>query len=58
MRKKILFLMLAISLVCIFAISVNAETTSNGDIYNLNGQKVATPMKGLYIMNGKKIVIK
>lgn len=38
--------------------SVNAETTSNGDIYNLNGQKVATPMKGLYIMNGKKIVIK
>ena len=26
--------------------------------YNLNGQRVAAPAKGLYIVNGKKIVIK
>ena len=28
------------------------------DIYNLNGQKVLNPTKGLYIVNGKKMVIK
>ena len=27
-------------------------------IYNLNGQRVNTPKKGLYIVNGKKIVMK
>ena len=26
--------------------------------YNLNGQRVAQPTKGLYIVNGKKVVIK
>ena len=30
----------------------------NGEIYNLNGQRVAQPTKGLYIVNGKKVVIK
>ena len=29
-----------------------------GDFYNLNGQRVALPTKGLYIMNGKKVIIK
>ncbi len=29
-----------------------------GDFYNLNGQRVATPAKGLYIVNGKKVIIK
>ncbi len=28
------------------------------DIYNLNGQRIAQPAKGLYIVNGKKVVIK
>lgn len=31
----------------------NAE----GDYYNMNGQKVQNPQKGIYIKNGKKIVI-
>lgn len=31
---------------------------NGSDIYNLNGQRVAQPTKGLYIMNGKKVVIK
>ena len=29
-----------------------------GEVYNLNGQRVAQPTKGLYIVNGKKVVIK
>ena len=28
------------------------------NVYNLNGQRVAQPTKGLYIVNGKKVVIK
>ena len=35
--------------------SVNAE---NNGIFNLRGQRVAQPQKGLYIMNGKKVVVK
>jgi hypothetical protein len=27
-----------------------------GDYYNLNGQKVPNPTKGLYIVNGKKVI--
>ena len=30
----------------------------NGEFYNLNGQRVTQPAKGLYIVNGKKVVIK
>jgi hypothetical protein len=29
-----------------------------GEIYNLNGQRVVQPTKGLYIVNGKKVMIK
>ena len=39
--------------------AVNGEGfTVNGEFYNLNGQRVAQPTKGLYIVNGKKVVIK
>ena len=34
------------------------ELKANGEFYNLNGQRVAQPMKGLYIVNGKKVIIK
>ena len=30
----------------------------DGDFYNLAGQKVQNPTKGLYIVNGKKVIIK
>jgi len=30
----------------------------SGDFYNLNGQRVAAPAKGLYIVNGRKVVVK
>ena len=29
-----------------------------GEIYNLNGQRVANPTKGLYIQNGRKVILK
>ena len=32
--------------------------TVNGEYYNLAGQRVAQPTKGLYIVNGKKVVVK
>ena len=37
---------------------VKTAGSKTGEIYNLNGQRVAAPAKGLYIMNGKKVVIK
>lgn len=38
---------------------VNSEKRIvNNAIYNLNGQRVAQPTKGLYIINGKKVIIK
>lgn len=45
--------------------SVNVENVLNGDVYNLNGVKVRKAgesleglVKGLYIVNGKKVVVK
>ncbi len=35
-----------------------SELKVNGEYYNLAGQRVANPTKGLYIVNGKKVVIK
>lgn len=36
---------------------INVESAGN-EVYNLNGQRVAAPQKGLYIVNGKKVVVK
>ena len=33
-------------------------TNNSGAIFNLNGQRVTQPTKGLYIVNGKKYVVK
>ena len=35
-----------------------SNDTNNGEAYNLAGQRVAQPTKGLYIVNGKKVIIK
>ncbi len=36
-----------------------AETTNNdAEVYDLQGRRVVNPTKGLYIVNGKKVVIK
>ena len=37
--------------------NMNRETVTDNSYYNLNGQRVATPRKGLYIVNGKKLII-
>ena len=34
------------------------EELNDNSIYNMNGQRVSQPTKGLYIVNGKKVVIK
>ncbi len=36
----------------------NRETITNNRYYNLNGQRVEKPAKGLYIVNGKKVILK
>ena len=38
--------------------NVKAESGKVEDIYDLQGRKVDTPSKGLYIINGKKVLIK
>lgn len=35
-----------------------AAQKANGEVYNLNGQRIAAPQKGLFIVNGKKVVLK
>lgn len=36
----------------------NKTKSVDGAIYNLSGQRIAQPTKGLYIVNGKKVIIK
>ena len=38
--------------------SMVSSTAKNNDCYNLNGQRVMQPRKGLYIVGGKKVVMK
>ena len=38
--------------------TVKATVAEGSEIYNLQGQRVAQPTKGLYIVNGKKVIIK
>ena len=37
---------------------INLEKVLNGRFYNLQGQEVKNPTKGLYIVNGKKVILK
>ena len=36
----------------------NATKIDNGAIYDLSGRRVENPTKGIYIMNGKKVIFK
>lgn len=38
--------------------NVNRSTITNNQFYDLQGRKVEQPQKGLYIVNGKKVIIK
>ena len=39
-------------------VNVNRETITNNQYYTLDGRRVAEPTKGLYIINGKKVILK
>jgi hypothetical protein len=53
-----------------FSIEIEGETTgikvinleenseNNGQMYDLQGRRVAEPSKGVYIVNGKKVIVK
>ena len=36
----------------------NTESDDNAPYYNLSGVRVSKPTKGVYIHNGKKVIIK
>ncbi len=38
--------------------ATDVKGKNDSKLYNLNGQRVDMPEKGVYIMNGKKVVIK
>ena len=38
--------------------TVKTAANANGAIYNMQGMRIQKPQKGLYIINGKKMVIK
>ena len=38
--------------------NVENERMRNGNIYNLNGQKLLAPQKGINIINGRKVIVK
>jgi len=38
--------------------TVHSAKTADAAVYNLSGQRVSHPAKGLYIVNGKKVIIK
>ena len=38
-------------------VTVNSEKSADAPVYNLNGQRVVQPTRGLYIVNGRKLLI-
>ena len=37
---------------------VTAKTVKNGMIYDLSGRRVVKPVRGIYVQDGKKFVVK
>jgi hypothetical protein len=37
---------------------MNSEEVNSDKMYDLQGRRVAQPVKGLYIVGGKKVIIK
>ena len=38
--------------------SIGPDASGDGDWYTMQGQKVTTPTRGIYIRNGRKIVVR
>ena len=51
-------LMIVIENVTAITNTNRTNDTNSGEVFNLAGQRVAQPTKGLYIVNGRKVVIK
>ena len=49
-----------ITIIGSYTSGINAirKESENGKVYDLNGRQVKTPRKGVYIINGKKMVVK
>ena len=39
-------------------VNINRETINDNQYYTLDGRRVAQPTKGLYIVNGRKVIVK
>ena len=52
------YALLAKKLAGIANVAKSQEQTANSQYFNLAGQRVAHPAKGLYIVNGKKVIVK
>ncbi len=39
-------------------VNTQAQSIANGVIYDLSGRVVTNPTRGLYVINGKKVIIK
>lgn len=37
---------------------IDADSNQSDSIYNLNGQRVNNPSRGIYIVNGRKVIVK
>jgi len=44
--------------VCTYIYELNSNNRATNSIYNLKGQRIINPQKGIYIRNGKKYVVK
>ena len=42
----------------IMTIDANGEVEMSTEVYDLNGRRVSKPTRGLYIVNGKKVILK
>jgi len=40
------------------SIAAEAENTVNGQVYDMSGRLVKNPVRGMYIVNGKKVLVK
>ena len=40
------------------SLTPSTSPKDEGNIYNLNGQKLSSPLKGINIINGRKVIVK
>ena len=65
MKKVFLFILMLAMVFSTLAIPTVASTETSGDtgtvqkgIYDLQGRKIENPTKGIYIIDGEKVILK